>query len=60
MPPVFFGNGLDGVCNRRIVLKQVDTFIKMRRYESLSLHEVCKGLKVCFAIRGLHWVGRRY
>jgi telomerase reverse transcriptase len=60
MPPVFFGNGLDGVCNRRIVLKQVDTFIKMRRYESLSLHEVCKGLKVCFPIRGIHWVGRRY
>jgi len=60
IPPAFFGDGSAGVLNRRIVLKHVDSLIKMRRYESLSLHEVCKGIKVCFPIRGLHWFGRCY
>lgn len=48
IPPRFFGEGEHGIWNRKIVMKHVDSFIKLRRYESLSLHEVCKGLKVCF------------
>lgn len=32
--------------NRKLVLKNVDAFIKLRRFENLSLHEACKGLKV--------------
>lgn len=48
IPPKFFGEGPEGFLNRKIVMKHVDSFIKMRRFESLSLHEVCKGLKVCF------------
>lgn len=47
-PPTFYGVGADGLVNRRIVLKHIDRFIKMRRFESISLHEVCKGLKVGF------------
>ncbi|KAJ5952017.1 uncharacterized protein N7479_010430 [Penicillium vulpinum] len=31
----------------------VDRFIKLRRFESLSLHEVCKGIK----ITGIPWLG---
>jgi hypothetical protein len=46
IPPTFYGVGADGLANRRIVLKHIDQFIKMRRFESLSLHEVCKGMKV--------------
>ncbi|KAJ5147503.1 hypothetical protein N7526_000855 [Penicillium atrosanguineum] len=46
IPHTFFGDGPHRVSNRRIVLKHVDSLIKMRRYESLSLHQVCKGLKV--------------
>lgn len=46
IPPRFFGDGEHGLWNRKIVMKHVDCFIKLRRYESLSLHEVCKGLKV--------------
>ncbi|KAJ5677257.1 uncharacterized protein N7477_002890 [Penicillium maclennaniae] len=46
IPHTFFGDGPHGISNRRIVLKHVDSLIKMRRYESLSLHQVCKGLKV--------------
>lgn len=50
IPPGFFGSGPNGVSNRKTVMKHVDSFIKKRRYESLSLHEVCKGLKVCFCL----------
>ncbi|KAJ5683012.1 hypothetical protein N7462_006177 [Penicillium macrosclerotiorum] len=46
IPPHFFGDGLAGTYNCNIVMKHVDAFIKMRRFESPSLHLVCKGLKV--------------
>jgi telomerase reverse transcriptase len=32
--------------NKKLVLRMVDRFIKLRRYESFSLHEVLQGLKV--------------
>ncbi|KAJ5902253.1 Telomere reverse transcriptase [Penicillium taxi] len=46
IPPRFFGDGVDGIANRKAIMKNVDKFIKMRRYESLSLHELCNGLKI--------------
>ena len=46
IPPNLFGEGADGILNRKVVMKHVDDFIKMRRFETLSLHELCKGLKV--------------
>ncbi|KAL1981064.1 hypothetical protein VTN96DRAFT_3129 [Rasamsonia emersonii] len=46
IPRAFFGIGEGGESNQRIVMKHVDRFVRMSRYESLSLHEVCKGLKV--------------
>ena len=46
IPPGFYGVGEDGIANRRRVFAHVDGFIRMRRFESLSLHEVCTGLKV--------------
>lgn len=54
IPRRSFGDGEHGDWNRKIVMKHVDSFIKLRRYESLSLHEVCKGLKVCFLHIDLH------
>jgi telomerase reverse transcriptase len=51
VPDEFYGVGDDGKSNRRVVLKNVDRFVRMSRFESLSLHEVCKGLKV----RGYLW-----
>jgi telomerase reverse transcriptase len=47
IPQKFFGEGPEGSFNRRIIMKHIDSFIKMRRFESLSLHQVCEGLKVC-------------
>lgn len=46
IPMGFFGYGPDGEQNRRIIMKHVDCFIKLRRFESLTLHEITKGLKV--------------
>ena len=46
IPPQFFGTGQHGLSNKRIILKRVDQFIRMRRFESLNLHEVCQGLKI--------------
>ncbi|KAJ5492091.1 Telomere reverse transcriptase [Penicillium expansum] len=42
----FWGVGPDGISNLKLVLRHVDRFIKLRRFESLSLHEVCKGIKI--------------
>lgn len=46
IPPQFYGSGRDKACNRDILMKHVDLFVRMRRFESLSIHEVCKGIKV--------------
>ncbi|KAJ5915547.1 hypothetical protein N7466_011480 [Penicillium verhagenii] len=46
IPLKFFGDGSDGLFNRRAIMKHIDSFIKMRRFESPSLHEVCTGLKI--------------
>lgn len=51
IPPRFFGEGEIGAWNRNLVMNHADSFIKLRRFESLSLHEVCKGLKVRVACR---------
>ncbi|KAJ5496602.1 reverse transcriptase [Penicillium fimorum] len=46
IPRQFWGVGPDGISHLRLVLRHVDQFIKLRRFESLSLHEVCKGVKI--------------
>jgi telomerase reverse transcriptase len=50
IPPQFYGAGQHQKSNQEIVFSHVDRFIRLRRFESLSLHEVCKGLKVCLAL----------
>lgn len=46
IPPQFFGTGEDGLANKRVIFTHVDRFVRMRRFESLNLHEVCQGLKI--------------
>ncbi|KAJ5312719.1 hypothetical protein N7508_003549 [Penicillium antarcticum] len=46
IPRQFFGVGPGGIHNLRLILRNVDRFIKLRRFESLTLHEVCKGIKI--------------
>jgi telomerase reverse transcriptase len=44
IPVDFFGDGE----NKKIVMRAVDRFVKLRRFESLSLHEVTQSLKVIY------------
>lgn len=50
VPNGFYGVGQEGQWNRQIILKNVDRFIRLRRFESISLHQVCMGLKVGFIV----------
>jgi telomerase reverse transcriptase len=46
IPRELFGNGDDGTHNQQSILRHVDVFIRLGRFESLSLHEVSQGLKL--------------
>lgn len=46
IPKSFFGEGDDRIVNERQLMYQIDRFVRLSRFESLSLHEVCKGFKV--------------
>lgn len=42
VPNEFWGSGH----NKKILIRNVDRFVTMRRFESLTLHEVIQGMKV--------------
>ncbi|OWP01965.1 telomerase reverse transcriptase [Marssonina coronariae] len=46
IPSEFWGAGATQAHNERTFNKNVDRFIGLRRFESLSLHEVTQGLKI--------------
>lgn len=46
IPNELYGIGEDAVFNRQHILKFVDTFIQMRRFESLSLHQIVQKMKM--------------
>lgn len=46
IPHEFWGHGDVQTHNRGKLLKTVDRFIKLRRFETMSLHDVMQGLKV--------------
>lgn len=46
IPDGLYGCGEDGLSNRDNILRHVDAFIWLGRFESLSLHEVSQGLKI--------------
>ncbi|CAG8097164.1 unnamed protein product [Penicillium salamii] len=52
IPRQLLGDGPEGISNYKHILRHVDRFIKMRRFETLSLHEACKGIK----ITGIGWL----
>ncbi|KAK2755546.1 hypothetical protein FQN54_006486 [Arachnomyces sp. PD_36] len=43
---LLYGVGEDAAHNKDHISKFIDTFIRMRRFESLSLHQVAQGMKV--------------
>lgn len=50
IPKDFWGTGDVQAHNEKVFLKNVDRFIGLRRFESLTLHEGSQGLQVslCF------------
>jgi Telomerase ribonucleoprotein complex - RNA binding domain len=46
IPHEFWGSGETQVHNEKILFRNVDRFITLRRFESLSLHEVSQGTRV--------------
>ncbi|KAK5097486.1 Telomerase reverse transcriptase [Lithohypha guttulata] len=52
LPSDTFGRGSDGVENWRKVLDRVDRFACMRRFETISMHELVQGLK----IKAIRWL----
>ncbi|KAI9772335.1 MAG: hypothetical protein M1840_001084 [Geoglossum simile] len=52
IPGEFWGTGETGEWNERIMMRNVDRFVTLRRYESLALHEALQGLK----ITSIHWL----
>ncbi|GAB0139569.1 hypothetical protein EsHS_00000218 [Epichloe bromicola] len=46
VPNDFWGEGQAMLHNKTAVLRQVDQFVRLRRFESTSLHEITQGLKI--------------
>ena len=46
VPADFWGAGDARERNREVLLKNVDHFLRLRRFESMSLHEAAQGIKV--------------
>lgn len=49
IPKEFWGTGDVQNHNEKTFIKNVDRFIALRRFESLSLHEVSQGLQVAYS-----------
>lgn len=45
IPREFWGNGDTLIHNRKIFLRNVNQFVRRRRFETLSLHEIVQDLK---------------
>ena len=46
IPHEFWGQGDPGWCNKRHIMHSIDRFVRLRRFEPMSLHLVSQGLKV--------------
>ena len=51
IPDKFWGIGPQELRNKAIVLRKVDQFVRLRRFESMSLHVVFQGLEVASHLR---------
>jgi len=52
-PPELWGSGTSGVHNHRLLEANINRFVRLRRYESMTMHEVLQPIK----IRGVQWLG---
>ena len=50
VPDDFWGEAENGKDNKELILHKVDRFIKLRKYDPMSLHEVSQGIKASVSI----------
>ncbi|KAK8140264.1 hypothetical protein PG984_000330 [Apiospora sp. TS-2023a] len=50
VPDEFWGTGSVQEHNKKVVMKKVDQFIHLRRFEAMYLHEVMQGMKVQYIV----------
>ncbi len=46
IPNNFWGQGELGQQNARVMMVKVDHFVRLRRFENMTLHEACQNIKV--------------
>ncbi|KAL8867135.1 MAG: hypothetical protein Q9174_005857 [Haloplaca sp. 1 TL-2023] len=46
VPDDFWGQGAEGRCNKDVIMRKVNQFVCMRRFESLNLHVIQQDLKI--------------
>ena len=55
VPDEFWGIGEDQLHNRKVLLENVDRFINLRRFETLTLHDVVQRMKVPVVYSCMRW-----
>ena len=45
-PTRLWGDGTEGISNRGYIMAAVDKFVRLQRYESMSLHDVMQNIKI--------------
>ncbi|KAL9578805.1 MAG: hypothetical protein Q9212_005488, partial [Teloschistes hypoglaucus] len=46
IPKDFWGQAADGCRNKDVIMGKINQFIRLRRFESLTLHAICQDLKI--------------
>ena len=46
LPRDTFGKGEDGIHNNKMILRHIDRFVWMRKYETINMHELVQGLRL--------------
>ena len=46
IPVEFWGDRTDGLKNKSAIMRRVDQFVRLRKFETLSLHNILQGIKV--------------
>ncbi|KAL8795793.1 MAG: hypothetical protein Q9195_001845 [Heterodermia aff. obscurata] len=54
IPADFWGDRKDGLKNKNVIMRRVDQFVRLRKFETLSLHNIFQGIK----ITSITWLSR--
>ena len=46
IPDDFWGVSKDGTYNKKLIMERIDHFVHLRKFETLSLHNIVEGIKV--------------